>query len=86
MENTNIRFFKFKKTFLKITMNNIIILPILIFIISTALFYIISNDPDKKKKPINFLIPGVFISVCTFGILKYRETHSEPLMQGNYFD
>ena len=66
--------------------NKLIIIPILVFIISTVLFYTFSSDSDKKKKPIKFIVPGILISIVTFGILKYRETHSEPLMQGNYFD
>ena len=66
---------------------NKIILPIIVFIITSLSFYTFSNDPDKKKKPIKFIISGLIISIITFIIIKFRSHFSpEPLMQGNYFD
>jgi len=47
----------------------------------------VSNDPDKKKKPIKFIIPGVIAAISSFLFMKYRDHFlPEPLMQGNYFD
>ena len=65
--------------------NKTIIIPVIVFIISAALLYFTSNDPDRKKKPVKIIIPGVIIAVISFFTIKYTNTN-EPLMQGNYFD
>ena len=42
-------------------------------------------EPDKKSKPINFILPGALVSVAAFIAMKHKD-NSEPMMEGNYFD
>jgi len=68
-------------------MNILIVVPIIVFVIVCLTLFMFSKDPDKKEKPINFILPGVIVSGISFFIMKYRDHFSqEPLMQGNYFD
>ena len=60
-------------------------LPVIVFIAISIALYLFSNDPDKKKKPINFIVPGLVVGLGVFGFLKYSSSQ-EPMMQGNYFD
>ena len=66
-------------------MNNQLIIPFVVLIVVSFGLYTYSKDPDKKKKPLTFVVPGALASVGMFFILKHRGD-SEPMMQGNYFD
>ena len=70
---------------MNVYMNKQILIPIVVLIVVTSGLYVYSKDPDKKKKPLTFVVPGALASVGTFLILKNRGD-SEPMMQGNYFD
>jgi uncharacterized BrkB/YihY/UPF0761 family membrane protein len=70
---------------MNVYMNNQIIIPIVVLIVVSFGLYIYSKDPEKKNKPLTFVVPGALASVGTFLILKNRN-NSEPIMQGNYFD
>ena len=61
------------------------LIPILVFIIVTLVYYYSSKDTDKKNKPVKYVSPGLLLGGATFVYLKYKKT-TEPLMQGNYFD
>ena len=65
--------------------NKTILVPVIAFIITNVVAYLISNDPDKKSKPINFILPGALVSVAAFIAMKHKD-NSEPMMEGNYFD
>ena len=61
------------------------LLPVLVFIITSIAIYMYSSDPDKKKKPLNFIIPGIMAGAATFLFFKYNPPQ-QKLMEGNYFD
>ena len=68
-------------------MNITILAPIIIFIVTSFAMYSTSKDPDKKQKPVKFILPGIIVSILSFIALKYKDNMSpEPMMQGNYFD
>lgn len=68
-------------------------IPILVFFIIALVIYVITaknSVPDETGKNseikyINFL-PAVLFGIVVFGIIKYKESYSEPTMMGNYFD
>ena len=62
-----------------------IYLPIGVFFATSLALYFISSDPDKNKKPLNFIIPGLVVAILVVLFLKYRPVQ-EQLMEGNYFD
>jgi uncharacterized BrkB/YihY/UPF0761 family membrane protein len=67
--------------------NLTLIVPIVLFIITSYVIYHYSNDPQKSEKPMNFIFPGVAVAVLSFIAMKYKDNFtSEPMMQGNYFD
>jgi hypothetical protein len=66
-------------------LNNTLLLPICLSIAISLGAYIYSSDPDKKKKPLNFVIPGLIAGIALFLFLKYSPPN-EKLMEGNYFD
>jgi hypothetical protein len=61
------------------------LLPIFVFIIVTLVYYYSSNEPDRNKKPIKYLSPGLLSGFALFIYTKYKKS-AEPLMEGNYFD
>ena len=72
-------------------MNNLYILPLVIFII--IYLAMIKLSPEEKDKTNAYLslkniAPAVISSVIVFLIIKYKDKfiHSEPVMSGNYFD
>ena len=68
------------------------LVPIIVFIISCTLMYLVSNDKEKSKPRIIFIrnvLPSIVISLFVFIIIKYRDSgifNNEPLMTVNYFD
>jgi hypothetical protein len=66
-------------------LDNTLLIPIVVFILISLGTYIYSSDPDKKKKLLNFVIPGLTAGIATFLFLKYSPPN-EKLMEGNYFD
>ena len=63
------------------------LLPIIVFVVTCVILYMISNDPNKNKKPIKIVVPGIVLGASSFFFMKYRDRFlPEPLMQGNYFD
>jgi len=62
-----------------------LLLPITIFLITNILLYMSSKDKDKKKKPLNFVIPGLIVSIGAYLFMKYSP-QQEKMMEGNYFD
>jgi hypothetical protein len=70
-------------------------IPVLVFFIIALVIYVITTKnsvPDETgkivKAPINYInfLPAVLFGIIAFGILKYKESYSEPTMMGNYFD
>ena len=68
-------------------------IPVLVFFIIALVIYIISikkpvSDENGKISKINYInfLPAVLFGIIAFGILKYKESYSEPTMMGNYFD
>jgi hypothetical protein len=67
------------------------IVPILVFIISSTILYILSNNPEKKKTNtilIRNIMPGIVIGLFVFIVIRYKDAqlfNSEPLMHGDYF-
>lgn len=66
-------------------LNNSLLIPIVIFALISSGSYVYSSDPDKKKKLLNFVIPGLIAGIVAFLFLKYSPPN-EKLMEGNYFD
>ena len=70
----------------------IYLVPMVVFIISCTLMYLVSNDKEKskpKKIIIRNVLPSAVISLFVFIIIKYRDSdlfNPEPLMNVNYFD
>ena len=62
-----------------------IILPIVVFIVTSYMLYSFSNDPDKKNKYLQFIVPGLIAGAIVFAYFKFNKPH-EQLMEGNYFD
>ena len=62
-----------------------IFLPIIVFIVTSYMLYSFSNDPDKKSKPLQFIVPGGVASAMTFAYFKFNRA-PERMMEGNYFD
>jgi len=72
---------------IKTKMNITLLIPIVTFLVSSFVMYSLSKDPDKKKKPVKFILPSIIVSIVSFIALKYKDNMSpEPMMQGNYFD
>jgi membrane protein CcdC involved in cytochrome C biogenesis len=66
---------------------SVYLLPIIVFVVTSVVLYMMSSDPDKKKKPVKIVLPGLVLGAGSFFFMKYRDRLSpEPLMQGNYFD
>jgi len=63
-----------------------IIIPIITFIVISVSSYLYSKDPEKKTKPVKFILPGIIVSILTYLGLKYKDNLEEPVMQGSYFD
>jgi hypothetical protein len=63
-----------------------ILVPIIIFIVTSFVLYSYSKDPEKKTKPVKFILPGIIISLLSYFGLKYKDNLEEPVMQGSYFD
>ena len=68
------------------------LLPIVVFVISSVLLYIISTDPKKKTLKniiVRNMLPGLVLGVTVFCVIKLKDSNmfnNEPLMTGNYFD
>ena len=67
-------------------------IPVLFFILTTVIMYLISEETEKNKLSNIFLrnmLPSFVLSISVFIIIKYRNTalfNNEPMMKGNYFD
>ena len=66
-------------------MLNIYYLPILLSIVTSIVMYYYSSEPDKNKKPLKFIVPGMIVGIVTFLFFKFNPPQ-EKLMEGNYFD
>jgi RsiW-degrading membrane proteinase PrsW (M82 family) len=70
----------------------IYIIPVLVFIVTSVLLYMVSNHKSKnetKQILIRNVLPGLVISLLVFVIIKYRDSqffNPEPLQHGNFFD
>ena len=64
--------------------------PVLFFVITSVIMYLISEEKEKNKSSHIFLrnmLPASVLSLLVFIIIKYRNSFShEPMMKGNYFD
>jgi len=38
---------------------SVYLLPIIVFVATSVILYMMSSDPDKKKKPIKIVVPGL---------------------------
>jgi len=65
------------------------VLPLVVFLIVSLVMYSLSKSKEKNKSSnilIRTILPAISISLLVFCFIKYRETTSEPMMGGNYFD
>jgi len=68
------------------------VLPLVIFVLSSIMMYIISEDPEKNNFGTILLrnvFPAALVSIMVFIILKFKDSqmfNHEPMMSGNYFD
>ncbi len=62
-----------------------IFLPIIVFIVTSYVLYSFSNEPDKKSKPLQFVVPGLVAAAMVFAYFKFNRA-PEKMMEGNYFD
>jgi len=64
--------------------------PVVFFVITTVIMYLISEEKEKNKLSNVFLrnmLPASVLSLLVFIIIKYHNTSLlEPMMKGNYFD
>jgi len=73
-------------------MNFQIVLPFIIFIVTTILMYTISTDENKNEFGtilLRNILPSFVLALLVFAILKYKDSqifNHEPMMYGNYFD
>jgi branched-subunit amino acid transport protein AzlD len=67
-----------------------IIVPLIIFAITSILLWIISNSEDKNEFNVILLrnvLPAMVVALLVFITIKYKDHFSqEPMMSGNYFD
>ena len=69
----------------------IYILPIIIFIVTSIVLYMLSTDPKKKSISsitVRNILPATVLAITVFCIIKFKDNlfTSEPMMDGNYFD
>ena len=65
------------------------LVPAIVFVIISLSMYFISKDKEKNKTKnivVKNILPAIVISVLAFVFMKYRDTISEPMMSGTYFD
>ena len=73
-------------------MSLLFLLPVIIFIISSVVLFMISTDPKKKTLKniaIRNILPGLVLGITVFCIIKFKDSNlfnNQPLMTGNYFD
>jgi hypothetical protein len=61
------------------------IIPVVIFLLITLIFY---KNKDDDKINTKAIVLAFVISISVFVIIKYKDTffNHEPMMSGNYFD
>jgi len=70
----------------------IYIIPLIVFLITTGIMYLLSNDPKKTDIDVILLrnaLPGLVVGLLVYVIIKYKDSklfNNEPLMPGGYFD